>query len=224
MAIAFTNESHDIANGAGGPLTMSEPTGTAQGDVLVCVFMITGANTFTPPSGWTTLYSGTSATSNFKYNLSYIVRGASAPNLTWTYNGIPYHECHILGFSGCDTTTPIDAQAQTASHQGVNTNPDPPSVTAVSATTMALGIGINWNGAGGSTWGTSGGYTIRTTNAAGVDVVIATKSLSASGAEDPPAFTGVSTGGSADIWEASITLDAASVVAGLQWLTGVNSP
>jgi len=223
MAIAFTNESHDIANGASSPLDMAEPTGTAQGDVLVCVFLITGTSTFSMPSGWTTLYSGTSAGSSFKYNLAYVVRGASAPNLHWTYSGIPYHECHILGFSGCDTGSPIDAQAQNASRQGVNSNPDPPSVTAVSPTTMALGIGINWNGTG-STWGTSGSYTIRTNNVTGIDVVIATKSLSVSGAEDPPAFTGVSTGGSADIWEASITLDAASVVAGLQWLTGVNSP
>ncbi|HSX15667.1 MAG TPA: hypothetical protein VLF40_02665 [Candidatus Saccharimonadales bacterium] len=210
MAIAFRSESHDIANGASGPVDPGEPAGAAQNDILVSLFMVTASSSYSLPAGWTSLYSGTSATSQYKYNLAYIVRGGSAPSTSWTYSGLPYHEVYIVAFSGCDTVHPINAQAQIASFQGVNTNPDPPSVTTTGFPAMILAIGTNWNGSA-SSWTAPSGYILQTDNSAHNDCTISTKTLSLPGSEDPGAYSGVSTGGSADIWAATIALNPASL-------------
>jgi len=204
MAIAFRNETHSIATGT--QPTGTEPTGTVQGDVLVALFELEGSTAFIPPAGWTTIFSGTSASSQFGYYLGYIVRGVSAPNLTWTYTGTIYRELYILGFSGCDTSNPIDASAQTTSASGVAINPDPPPVVAVSSAAMALAIGDNWTGSNPGGWTAPTGYTIVTNNATGNDAAIATKLLSASGTENPTAFGNVGSSGTTDYWSATVTL------------------
>lgn len=203
MAIAFRNETHTIATSTSP--TGTEPTGTVQGDVLVALFIVDAGTTYTAPAGWTTIYSGVSATSSFRYALMYVVRDASAPNLTWTYTGSTYRELFILGFSGCDTTDPIDASSQIPSGNGT-VNPDPPVVTAVSSSAMALAIGINWAGSTTGGWGVPSGYTIRTDNTAANDGVIASKLLTVAGAENPGAFSNAVTTAPADYWAAAITL------------------
>ncbi len=203
-AITFRNETHTIATST--QPTGTEPTGTVQGDVLVALFEVQGSVTYTPPSGWTTIFSGTSFSSQFKYYLGYIVRGASAPNLTWSYTGTAYRELYIIGFSGCDTTNPIDASAQIPSASAANANPDPPAVTAVSSAAMALAIGDNWTGSNAGGWTPPTGYTVVTNNANGNDCAISTKLLSTSGTENPSAYGNVGSSSATDYWAATVTL------------------
>jgi hypothetical protein len=71
---------------------------------------------------------------------------------------------------------------------------------------MALAVGTNWNGSDTGGWTAPSGYTIRTNNASGNDMVIASKLLSASGPEDPAAFGNVAVNGTTDYWAATVTL------------------
>lgn len=205
MALAFRAESHVVTTGS--TVTITEPTGTVQGDIIVGISLVAGSSaTNVIPIGWTSLFSGTSATSQFTYNLCYVVRGSSAVSTAFSHSGSPYYEIHLLSFSGGSTANPIDNSAQATSTSGVNVNPDAPSVTANAANTMAVAFGVNWVGSKAGGWVPPSGYTLVSSNGNNYDTAVATKPLSATGAENPGTFSGVVTTGTADVWAASVTL------------------
>jgi hypothetical protein len=195
--IAFRSKNQVI--GTGGNATVTEPGSAAANDVFVAVAICANAATLTRPTGWTPLYSGTSGTS-FKYDVSYIRRGGSAPSLVWTIGSSVYREVHVMAYSGVDTTTAIDAQSTGVVNN--STNPDPDSVTTTAANSMVVIVGINWNGSSPS-WAHAA-YTIRSDNTAGNDVVMAELKKATAGAENPANFTGAPFG--ADQFAASVAL------------------
>jgi hypothetical protein len=199
MAVAFRAESH-VINSTGTTGNPGEPSGTASGDALIMFAIVDATSaTFTLPAGWTSLVSGT-VTSKFKYDILWIERGGSAVATTVTVSSGAYKEIYILGISGADTTTPIDATAAAvASGTGSRgTAVDPPAVTAVSSAALAVAFGVHWAGSL-SGWTAPTGYTLQTDNTAGNDGMAATKLLSASGSENPSNF--VSGGaGTSDAW------------------------
>jgi hypothetical protein len=207
MAVAFRAASTAAYGPFSGGFTVTEPAGTVQDDVMLMLVVqnATAGSAPTPPTGWTSLFSGLTAAggaAHFYFFIAYIVRGAAAPNLNVNTSATSaYAECNVLTYSGCDTTTPIDASANGAPVNAAN--PDPPSVTAVSSAAMAVCFGTQWNGSTAS-WTPPAGYTRRSRNTAGDDSVAADKLLSASGAENPAAWSGGS--GTNDCWAATLTL------------------
>jgi hypothetical protein len=216
LAVAFRAASTAGYTAGASTLTGTEPAGTVATDVLVAQLIVqsTSGSTPTPPTGWTTLLSGLTAAggaSHFYYNVAWILRGGSAPSLAWTTGSTGvYRELNVLGFSGCDQTTPIDASQDGAPVNAAN--PDPPSVTAVNAACMAACFGAQWSGSTTS-WTAPAGYTRRSRNTAGDDSAIATKLLSASGAENPAAWSGGA--GTNDCWSATITLAPPAVASSI---------
>lgn len=194
---------------AGTDAVGTEPSGTVQNDVMVALVECDGnGRSITAPSGWTQLFTGTGGTS-FSYWLGYIVRGASAPALTWTWSptGSTWRELVIATFSGVDTASPIDASAQAS--VTTTASPNPPAVTAGDAAALAIAVCNLWAGSGAGGWTPPSGYTIRNNNAAGHETGMATKQLSATGSEDPGTFTN---GASSDTaWAATVTLTPAAV-------------
>lgn len=212
MAVAFRAESH-LYGFTAANVVVTEPTGTAQNDVLILMLHLGGASTGSPaaPTGWTTLYSGTStqgsgSDNGFKFLVSYIVRGASAPSLTCSNGSTFYGEWNVLGFSGCSTSSPIDSQSASGALSTTSSgNFDPPATTAVSSSAMAVCGGLFWDGSA-TAWAAPTGYTIRSTVNVSNDQALASKLLSASGSENPAAFSGAAVG-TADIWQGfTITL------------------
>ncbi len=214
--IAFRNATS--VTGSGNAPTITEPTGTAQGDILVCLYVADSGAAPTLPTGWTTLYSGTSPADIFEHAVGYVVRGSSAPNLTCSQNGPATRELYCLGFSGCATDFPIDAYS-TGVDGNNSKSPNPDAVTAASANTMALAFGVGWGGATTGGWTAPTGYVIQSANATLTKGAVATKSLSSTGSEDPSAFTNGNT--NSDTWAATITLAVLSAVtaADIQWIT-----
>lgn len=212
MAVAFRAASTAGYGNGANALAGTEPAGTVQNDVLLAQLIVNATSGSAPslPALWTPIFSGLTAAggaAHFYYLVALIVRGASAPALGFTTGATSaYRELNILGFSGCDTTTPLDASANGTPVNAVN--PDPPAVTAVSSAAMAVCLGAQWNGSTTS-WTAPAGYTRRSLNNAGNDSTIGTKLLSVSGAEDPAAWSGGST--TNDCWAATLTL-APSVV------------
>lgn len=182
-----------LASTTGTSPTVAEPAGAAQGDVLIAFGVATVAGAITqPPSGWTQLFRDSQGA--FSWVVSYAQRGASAPSsMTWGLTGSVYYEVHILALQPGVNVVRLDAVSAAGSKGNADThNPDPPSVTALAATSLAVAIGANW--AGSTVAWAHAAYTIRSTNTATLDAVMAVLSLGAPGAQNPAAFTGEATG------------------------------
>lgn len=194
--IAF--RSAQFAGAASGTdLTITEPAGAAQNDIMVCFFLVAAAGTPGAPTGWLVLTNGLQGFDGlFDYHISVIRRGASAPSLTWTTGGSFYREGQIICISGASTAgTALDAvevMAKANGNGGANSNPDPPSVTTATANDLVIAGGMNWSGSGGGGWVAQSGYTIRSDNTPGNVIVVSTRTalVNPAGAEDPAIYTG----------------------------------
>lgn len=130
---------------ASGNLTLTKPTGTTTGDLLV---MTASADldasenvTYTIPSDWTQLLANTrsdAASAGNNLQVWYKQAGSSEPS---DYTITPDHSNRIGGsitrITGHDTANPIDVQAVTASLTG---EASAPSVTTTVANTQLLRI------------------------------------------------------------------------------------
>jgi hypothetical protein len=190
--------------------TGTEPTGTAQDDVLVASFLIeSGSGAPVTPSGWTALAGPQSSVDSvFRGSVYYIVRGASAPALEWTWNGVDrYHELIISAWRGVSTSSPINTSATTTS--GNRTTPDGPPVTPSVNNAAIITVCFHWNtadfGAPSGGWTAPTNYTRSHASALGDGSALAHRILSggASVQEDPGEWAVSS---SEDSWEVTLAL------------------
>lgn len=200
MAISFVAGSQ-ITEGAGADSTITgtEPTGTAQDDLVIASVYWEGANLSSAPSGWTTLWAGDHPIAAYATWLGYIVRGASAPSYAWGLSGTPSWEaCAIGTFRGVDTTDPVHSFIMR--HSGaVSGTADPlPVWTTVEDAWAIAGI-YSLAGASGSNQAPTG-YTFRAGAATGADSTIYSKALSGFPNRDDP--SGISLQNSTQGWGA----------------------
>src|SRR5712692_10241790 len=132
-------------NSAGGAtVTISKPTGTLSGDVMVAhVVVRTAGNTITPPTGWHLVLRQDSASSIS--TASYVkVAGATEPaSYTWSFGTAGEASGGIASYIGVNTTTPVDASH--AQYNRLNSNVDNAGVTTTVANDMlvyAVGITV----------------------------------------------------------------------------------
>lgn len=122
-------------------LTVTEPTGTQQNDVLFVWVAHRSTVGYDAPAGWTKLedqssgdITASSTSSISSGELFYIVRGASAPTLTFTKQAgtgdIAHSYC--IAYRGVDTTTPIDSSTSTTLATA--------STNVVTASTLAIPV------------------------------------------------------------------------------------
>lgn len=136
MAIGFIAKSH-----VNGTLTATEPTGTASGDVMVaCLDENGGVTAHTGPVGWTQLEQSTYGTAN-RGSIWFILRGGSAPSLSWTGPLAALVDIDIFTYRGSDQTTPIDVH--TSAVRASSTTPLSPSVTTNVANDLLMAILLN---------------------------------------------------------------------------------
>ena len=173
-----------------GNTTAVEPTGTASGDAMIFYVAADSGTTIGAPAGWTVPSGFSGNSSGMDFMAGYILRGASAPSMVFTFTGSNiYREIQIITVQPASGTVAFDA-ASAAGGTGSSAHaPDAPAVVAVATASLAVAIGLNF--AGYTSVGAPSGYTFRTDTAnATYDGGIATKTLSASGSENPGAFTG----------------------------------
>jgi len=113
--------SHATASVNGATLTITKPTGTASGDVLIChIQHVTGNQSIdpTPPSGAWTLIGARQANSSSTQWWFWAAAGGSEP-ASYDWTGLPsgFQIGSITAVSGADTTTPFHQ-----THQLQNTN------------------------------------------------------------------------------------------------------
>ena len=139
MAIAFGNYDRQRGNGTN-TVTMSKPTGTASGDILIFVIALNDNNDYTditPASGFSVIISQLDSATRGHISAWKKVAGGSEPStysFSWVTNtdfvGI------LSNFSGCNTTSPID---QTNSFEVTrDTFSESGSITPSAANTMVI--------------------------------------------------------------------------------------
>lgn len=129
-------------------LSISNPAGTVQGDVLLA--RIVNRNNVgavvTPPSGWTLIRSDQSA-SQIKAWVFYKVAGSSEPSsYAFGIDLASYIAGSIVAFSGVDNANPIDAQS--GQKNGLSSSFNTPAITTTASNGVAVWFGSQiWTGA-----------------------------------------------------------------------------
>lgn len=131
-----------VGNSTSGNFTFSQPTGSAAGHLLVA-FVACKGDTFTFPTGWTTLLSVAGTGSNGGLRVAYIVRGASAPALTVSGRASA-DIClfQVARFSGFDPANPMSLLQNASNTSPVNTS-GTVSLSPDDMVVLAFGSGSN---------------------------------------------------------------------------------
>jgi hypothetical protein len=133
-ALAAIATASDASNTAT-TITVTKPTGTASGDLLVAVvaLRLTGAS-ITPPAGWTLIASG--GASSITLATYWKIAGGSEPsNYTFTTTA-GRQAAGIARITGANMTTPVDVHSSASGTAG--TSLVAASVTPSSAATLLL--------------------------------------------------------------------------------------
>ena len=129
-------------------ITVDKPAGTASGDLLIGVVVTDDiAGTFTPPSGWTEIDSGTADPGGTADQVTlgawYKIAGDPEPaSYTWSWTNPQTVYAFIVRITGHDSSNPINVFGVAT---GNSITPTCPDVTTTVANTLVLRIfGANW--------------------------------------------------------------------------------
>ena len=137
---AISHRAAGLGNNAGGATTLnvSKPSGTQDGDILIAVISVRGgtSTTITPPAGWTLINSNDSTTI-LKSSIFWKQSSASDNNIqTFSFNSSQKASGIISGYSGVDTTSPVNAQNSQVNAS--STSMTAPDVTTTVTNTMVI--------------------------------------------------------------------------------------
>jgi Bacterial Ig domain len=130
--ISFRSAS-SATNGTGLTLDVQAPAGIVSGDVLVAVIDVRGTPAITAPAGWTLVRLDEIATTMRQGLYVRVATGSEPSSYTWGFSKSQTAVAGILGYSGVDPTSPVDASSGLANATAVTT------ITAPSITTSANG-------------------------------------------------------------------------------------
>lgn len=144
--MAIVREASASTNGAASTsLTITKPTGTAAGDVLVATIQLTGSTAMSPPTGWTAFFDAFGAAASDPsigawYRVATSTEGANYKFTGWSaansFGG-------INRYSGVSSTSPVVTTATTFC-TSTQTAVTVPQLTGLPANTMLVsGCGIN---------------------------------------------------------------------------------
>ncbi len=121
-------------------IVLTKPTGTANTDVLIAMFEGGGGtgDTYTPPAGWT-LINRTDSTTVVSVASYWALGSVASTTFTISQGGLQATIGFILGYTGVDNATPMDATAvgQANASSGTITAP---SITTVTANAWLVGV------------------------------------------------------------------------------------
>ena len=185
---------------SGTSLTMSEPAGCAENDILVVwIATNTGGNWGTTPTGWAQILS---AIGTYPYSLYWIRRGASEPSdMTFQWTSSVDHRAIISAYRGCvNTGNPYDDVQDSGSDSANPAEPDPPAATVSGDNRTSVVFGFS--GDQFETFEAPAGYAnFLEYNFAGggEQIMIADKEDVSTGTENPAVFNMTSAGSGAFI-------------------------
>jgi hypothetical protein len=148
MALTYRSSTASTSGGSGDALSVSKPSGVADGDILVAAFYWeTAANTITPPAGWTLISKETNVNPTPTIQLVAFWKRASSEPASWSFtpgtNGQwRFYVCAAWsGATGSGDQVDVKGSAH-----GTSSITAPPSVTTTAANETVLMLMNNWNG------------------------------------------------------------------------------
>ena len=122
-------------------VTLTKPSGTAAGDVLVASFTADKNPTAATPSGWTPIVNTLNIGSGARVFAYYRVVGASDPgSYSWTLGTSAKWGGGVTAYKGVNNTTPLDSSVVTAANTSYTASSIAgPSVTTASNNAMLIG-------------------------------------------------------------------------------------
>ena len=123
-------------------VTLTKPSGTAAGDVLVASFTADKNPTVSAvPAGWTAIVNNLSVGSGARVFAYYRVVGASDPaNYSWSLSTTAKWGGGVTAYRGVNNTTPLDSSVATAANTSYTASSiAAPSVTTASNNAMLIG-------------------------------------------------------------------------------------
>lgn len=211
MAISLVGTTGSALNNTQ-DITLTMPSGISAGDFVVagcCVGAVTDEDLTISDSGWTEiadLYADDEGTDT---NLAvFYKRMGTVPDSTVTFPHPLSDALHgmaagLMAYSGVDRSTALDATPTTATGKDSGI-PDNPSITTVTDNAVVIAVAGNQRAdavvTSPSGYGNQVAYAINET-VAGTSFYMADKTVATAGAEDPAAWTDVSTS-SASSWAA----------------------
>jgi len=122
----------------GTSITLTKPSGTASGDVLVAAIDIAGTTTVTAPSGWTLVRSTTSGSSLTQATYVHVAGTSEPSSYQWRFSSLRMASGVMAAYVGVNTTTPVDVSSGGSSS---NSSSDvAPSVTTAAAGELLIGV------------------------------------------------------------------------------------
>jgi hypothetical protein len=126
---------------SGTTITLTKPTGTASGELLVAFIGGYISATITSPSGWTNLFVVTEATSGAILRCDYLVAGGSEPSsYSWTSSISRAFDAILCRVSG-QSSTPFNVYATNTTDVGYTSTHTAPSVTTTINDCLILSVG-----------------------------------------------------------------------------------
>lgn len=175
--------------------TPADPASTQTDDLYIAIAWIDVEDgSWTIATGWTQLDDVLQATGTGHANLSFIKRGASAPNLTWSYSGTAASiAVTVYAWRGQDLTTPFDVVYSNALHyQQLVDSPTGanPSIIMVNDNAVAFLVAV-YEFSGSGTPGAPSGYVLDATgdNPGKPQHEMAHKTISPAATETPGVWT-----------------------------------
>lgn len=162
MSVAFRAAASDHSNAK----SVSKPTGTASGDLLILAVTHYDnlSATVTPPSGFTSIISEVS--SFFGDNLTRtevfwkIAGGSEGSSYSVTISDGGWTELIVAAYTGADGTTPIDTSSKVHINDSSTTTLTIPGVTAARDGSVAFATAAGYSA---NAWTTPSGFTGRDT-------------------------------------------------------------
>jgi len=134
--IAF--RSANTAAASGTSITLTKPSGTVSGDVLVAAIDIAGTTTVTAPSGWTLVRSTTSGSSLTQATYVHAAGSTEPSSYVWRFSSSRTVSGIVAAYVGVSTTTPVDVSSGGSS--AGSTSVTAPSVTTTAGGELLLGV------------------------------------------------------------------------------------
>lgn len=134
--------------------TVSRPSGTQAGDLMVAAWTYEGSTTPATPTGWTAVATGVGNATN---KGACFYRVAQAGDVSWTFDAgsAVDHGGVLQTFSGVNTTTPIDATGTTSTNTGLG---------ALTANAVTVATDQSWHLIASGAWNpgnfTATGFTV----------------------------------------------------------------
>lgn len=106
MAVSVLATSLTVQSSNATSITATEPSGASEGELLVALHCVDSSPTLGLPSGWA---GSTQMTAGGTSRIAWIVRGSSAPDLTFTSTASEHHVVIMLRVSGFDPLNPLSS-------------------------------------------------------------------------------------------------------------------